>query len=146
MATFSAADLTSKPMFMGGYGNAMRVYGTVTPTAGAAADIYKPVRIPAGMTVTGFKVYNADLDTGGTAFAVKIGYTPVDSAAGPAAVLDYFTTANTFLSAVSLTEFKFAPIKFEYDVDVIFTVTTAATTFASGDIVAYVEGIATGRK
>jgi hypothetical protein len=146
MATFSATDLATKPLYMGGYGNAMRVYGTVTPTAGASADIYKPVRIPAGMTVTGLKVYNADLDTGGTAFAVKIGYTPVNSADGPTAVLDYFVTANTFLSATSLTEFKFAPIKFEYDVDVIMTVTTAATTFASGDVVVYVEGIATGRK
>jgi hypothetical protein len=146
MATFSAADLNSKTPYMGGYGNAMRVYGTVTPTAGAAADIYKPVRIPAGMTVTGLEINNADLDTGGTAFAVKIGYTPVNSADGPTAVLDYFTAATTFLSAASLTRFRFAPIKFEFDVDLIFTVTTAATTFASGDIVAYVEGLATGRK
>lgn len=146
MANFSAADLASKPLFMGGYGNAVHFYGTVAPTAGASADTYKPVRIPAGTTVTGLKINNDDLDTGGTAFAVKIGYTPVNSADGPTAVLDYFTTANTFLSAASLTDFRFLPIKFEYDVDVIFTVTTAATTFATGNITAIVSGIATGRK
>ena len=72
---------------MGVYGNAMKVYGSVTPTTGAAADVYKPVRIPAGMTVTGLKINNADLDTGGTAFAVKIGYMPVDSNDGLAATM-----------------------------------------------------------
>lgn len=146
MATFSATDLATKPMPMGGYGNAAKVWGSVTPTAGALADVYKPVRIPAGMTVTGLEINNADLDTGGTAFAVKIGYAPVNSSDGPTADDDYFSTATTFLSAASLTRFRFTPLKFEYDVDVTLTVTTAATTFASGAVVAYVDGEATGRK
>lgn len=146
MATTNAPDLTTKSLFMGGYGNAIHLYGTVAVTAGASADIYKPVRIPAGMTVTGLKINNDDLDTGGTAFAVKIGYAPVNAADGPTAVLDYFTAANTLLSAASLTDLRFLPIKFEYDVDVIFTVTTAATTIAAGNITAIVSGIATGRK
>lgn len=144
MATYSAADLVSKPLYMGGYGNAMKIYGTVTPTAGLLADVYKPVRIPAGMTVTGLQVNNADLDTGGTAFAVKIGYTPVNSADGPTADDDYFSAATTFLSGASLTSLRFPPLKFEKAVDVIFTVTTAATTFASGDVIVTVDGIATG--
>jgi hypothetical protein len=131
---------------MGGYGNAVKLYGSVSPTAGASADIYKPVRIPAGTTVVGLKINNDDLDTGGAAFAVKIGYTPVNSADGPAAVLDYFSPATTILSGAALTDLRFDPIKFEYDVDVIMTVTTAATTFATGEIIAIVDGIATGRK
>ena len=98
------------------------------------------------MTVTGLKINNADLDTGGTAFAVKIGYTPVDSNDGPAASDAYFSAGTTLLSAPNLTDLRFDPIKFEFPVDVIMTVTVAATTFASGAITAIAEGIATGRK
>jgi hypothetical protein len=146
MATHSASDLNSKPLPMGGYGNAAMVWGTVTPSSGALASVYRPVRIPAGMTVTGLKINNADLDTGGTAFAVKIGYTPVDSTAGPTADDDYFSAATTILSAAALTDLRFPPIKFEKDVYVDLTVTVAATTFASGDITAIVTGEATGVK
>lgn len=145
MTTFSAVDLNSKTRHMGAYGNAMKVYGTVTPTTGAAADVYKPVRIPAGMTVTGLKISNAKLDTGGTSFAVKIGYVPVDSNDGPAVSDAYFSAATTILSNPALTDLRFDPIKFEFPVDVIMTVTTPATTFASAAITAIVEGIAIGR-
>lgn len=146
MATHSAADLNTKPLPMGGYGNAAMIWGTVTPTSGALASVYRPVRIPAGMTVTGLKINNADLDTGGTSFAVKVGYTPVDAAAGPTADDDYFSVATTMLSGAALTDLRFPPIKFEKDVYIDLTVTTAATTFASGDITAIVTGEATGIK
>ena len=99
MATHSAPDLNTKPLPMGGYGNAATVYGSVTPTSGALASVYRPVRIPAGMTVTGLKINNDDLDTGGTAFAVKIGYTPVSATDGPAQNDTYFSPATTILSA-----------------------------------------------
>jgi len=146
MATHSAPDLNSKAMPMGGYGNAAVVWGTVTPSSGALASVYRPVRIPAGMTVTGLKISNADLDTGGTAFAVKIGYTPVDADAGPTADDDYFSAATTILSGAALTDLRFAPIKFEKDVYLDLTVTVAATTFAAGAITAIVNGEATGIK
>lgn len=146
MATHSAPDLNSKAMPMGGYGNALVVWGTVSPSSGALASVYRPVRIPAGMTVTGLKINNADLDTGGTSFAVKVGYTPVDAAVGPTADDDYFSGAITALSGKALTDLQFPPIKFEKDVYVDMTVTTAATTFASGDITAIVTGEATGIK
>src|SRR5688500_3249988 len=107
MATHSAPDLNSKALPMGGYGNAAMVWGTVAPSSGALASIYRPVRIPAGMTVTGLKINNDDLDTGGTAFAVKIGYTPVDSVAGPAVDDDYFSAATTILSGAALTDLRF---------------------------------------
>lgn len=144
MATHSAADLNTKPIPMGGYGNAAIVWGSVTPSSGALASVYRPVRIPAGMTVTGLRIHNPDMDTGGTAYAVKIGFTPVDSAAGPTADDDYFSTAVTHLSAVGDNVYRFDPIKFEKDVYLDLTVTVAATTFASGAITAIVTGEATG--
>lgn len=146
MATHSATDLNSKALPMGGYGNAAIVWGSVTPTSGALASVYRPVRIPAGMTVTGLRIHNPDMDTGATAFAVKIGYTPVNSADGPTADDDYFSTAVTHLTAVGDNVYRFAPIKFEKDVYVDLTVTVAATTFVSGSITAIVTGEATGIK
>jgi hypothetical protein len=144
MATHGAPDLNTKPLPMGGYGNAALVYGSVTPTSGALASVYRPVRIPAGMTVTGLRINNDDLDAGGTLFAVKIGYTPVDSLAGPAANDAYFSAATTILSAPNLTDLRFPPLKFEKDVYVDLTVTVAATTFVGGAITAIVTGDATG--
>lgn len=146
MATHSATDLNSKPLPMGGYGNAAMVWGTVTPSSGALASVYRPVRIPAGMTVTGLKLNNDDLDTGGTAFAVKIGYTPVNAADGPTASDAYFSAATTVLSAAALTDYRFDPIKFEKDVYVDLIVTVVATTFAAGEITVIVTGEATGVK
>jgi hypothetical protein len=146
MATYSATDLNSKALPMGGHGNAATVWGTVTPSSGALASVYRPVRIPAGMTVTGLKINNDDLDTGGTAFAVKIGYTPVNAADGPTANDSYFSAATTILSGAALTDLRFDPIKFEKDVYVDLTVTTAATTFAAGEITVIVSGEATGVK
>lgn len=146
MATHSSPDLNSKAIPMGGYGNANIVWGSVTPTSGALASVYRPVRIPAGMTVTGVRIVNDDLDTGGAAFAVKIGYTPVNADDGPDADDDYFSAAVTYLSAVGTNELRFHPIKFEKDVYVDLTVTVAATTFATGKITAVVTGEATGIK
>ena len=146
MATHSAPDLNTKPLPMGGYGNAATVYGSVTPTSGALASVYRPVRIPAGMTVTGLRINNDDLDASGTAFAVKIGYTPVSTTDGPAQNDAYFSPATTILSAANLTDLRFPPIKFEKDVYVDLTVTVAAATFSAGAITAVATGDATGVK
>ena len=146
MATFSAPDLNSKALPMGNYGNAAVVYGTATPSSGVAGSIYRPVRIPAGMSVTALRIVNDDMDTGGTTFAVKIGYTPVDPGQGPVENDNYFSAATTILSGPALTDLRFQPIKFEKDVYVILTVTVPATAFASGNITAIVAGEATGIK
>lgn len=145
MATFSAADLNTKARHMGGYGNAVVTFGTVTPTAGAAADVYRPVRIPAGMYLTGLDIVNDDLDTGATAMSAKIGYAPVDSD-GPTADDDYFSATATFLTAAGRKVCVFQPIKFEKDVYVTLTLTVAATTFASGNVTAIATGIGEGIK
>lgn len=146
MATHSAPDLNTKPLPMGGYGNAAMVYGSVTPTSGALASVYRPVRIPAGMTVTALRINNDDLDAGGSSFAVKIGYTPVSATDGPVQNDTYFSPATTILSAPNLTDLRFPPIKFEKDVYVDLTVTVAATTFSAGTITAVASGDATGVK
>lgn len=144
MATYSAPDLNTKPRHMGEFGNAVVAWGAVTPTGGLLADIYQAVVIPGGFQVTDLAVNFPDMDTGGTTLAVKIGYVPVDATAGPTAVLDYFSVADTFLTGTAGVKwFRFDPIKFENPVIVTFTVTTAATTFASGKIVvkAYGDGL-----
>jgi hypothetical protein len=144
MATFSAPDLNSKARFMDGYGNGVIVFGTVTTTAGASADVYRPVIIPAGMLVTDLDIVNDDLDTGST-ISAKIGYAPVNSD-GPDADDDYFAATATFMTAAGRKVCAFQPIKFEKDVYVTLTLTAAATTFASGKVTAVVKGQAEGVK
>lgn len=141
MATFNAPDLVTKPRHMGEFGNAVVVWGSVTPTAGAVADVFRPVIIPGGLQVTDISINFPDMDTGGTTLAVKIGYTPVDATDGPTADDAYFLAADTFLTgAAGVKWLRFDPIKFERPVILIMTVTTAAVTFASGKITAKVYG------
>lgn len=144
MATFKAVDLNTKPRMMGAEGNGLVIWGSVSPTAGASGDVYYPVRIPAGMLITQLDIVNDDLDTGGTAMSAKIGYEPVNSADGPAAVTDYFSATNTFLTAAGRKSCAFQPIKFEKDVYITLTLTVAATTFATGAVTAIATGQAEG--
>lgn len=146
MASFNAADLNTKARFMGGYGNGVIVFGTVSPTAGASGDVYRPTRIPAGMLVTDLDIVNDDLDTGGTSMSAKIGYEPVNAADGPVAVDDYFSATATFLTAAGRKTCTFQPIKFEKDVNITLTLTVAATTFATGKVTAIAKGQAEGVK
>ena len=62
MAIYNATDLNTKNRHMGGYGNAVVVYGSVTPTAAIFGDVYRPVIIPAGLDVTDVDIVNDDLD------------------------------------------------------------------------------------
>lgn len=144
-STYSAVDLNSKARHMGGYGNAVVVTGSVTPITGGVGDVYRPVRIPAGMLLTGLAIVNADLDSGAGAISGKIGYAPVD-ADGPAAVDDYFGATTTFLNAAGRKECVFQPIKFEKDVFITITLTIAASTFAAGAVTAIASGIGEGVK
>lgn len=148
MATFSATDLNTKNRFMGGDGNCAVTWGSVTPTAGASGDIYKVAIIPAGMEVTDVDIINDDLDSNvSPLIACKVGYTPVNSADGPTAADDYFAaTGKTFLNAAGRTSLAFQPIKFEYPVILIVTLTASAATFASGKVTAIIKGDAIGRK
>lgn len=146
MASFNAPDLNTKARMMGNSGNGLVIFGSVTPTAGASGDVYRPTRIPAGMLVTQLDIVNDDLDTGGTAMSAKVGYEPVNAADGPTASDAYFSATNTFLTAAGRRSFVFQPIKFEKDVFITLTLTVAATTFAAGAVTAIAVGQAEGIK
>lgn len=147
MASFNAPDLYTKNLHLGEFGNGFFCWGAVTPTAGALGDVYRPVRIPGGAEIADLVLNFPDMDTGGTAFAVKIGYEPVTTADGPVADDDYFSVATTVLSgATKELRCVFDPIKFERPVNVIITVTVAATTFVSGKIIAKAYGDNVGIK
>ena len=148
MATYNAADLNTRNRHMGGYGNAVVVYGSVTPAGGLLGDVYRPVIIPAGMDVTDVDIVNDKLDSNVTqTLAVKIGFAPVNAVDGPAAVDDYFAAAgNVSLRAAGRTPLAFQPIKFEKPVFLTFTLTGAAATFVSGKVTAIVKGDGIGVK
>lgn len=146
MATYKAADLGTKNRHMGEFGNITGVWGEVTPTAGLLADVFQPVIIPAGLEVWDLDIVSDDLDSGGTALAVKVGYAPVNADDGPVADDDYFSVASNFLSGAGRKVCVFQPIKFERAVVVTLTVTTAATTFAAGKVTVLVKGDGLGIK
>ncbi len=146
MATFSAADLSSKPRHMGGHGNAVVVYGSVTPAAGISGDVYRPVIIPAGVDVTDVDIVNDDLDSSGApAIACKVGYSPLNPEDGPIADDDYFAPAGTtLLRNAGRTSLAFQPVRFEKPVYLIITLTASSATFASGKVTAIVKGDGVG--
>ena len=145
MATYNATNLMSKPRHIGEFGNCVVTQGSVTPTTGALNDVYRPVIIPGGWEVTDVDIVYPDLDTG-SAMAVSVGYAPVNAADGPTANSTYFQAANTFVSGTAgKRSLAFKPIKFEQAVFLTITVTTAATTFASGEVTAIVKGDGVGK-
>lgn len=147
MATFNAADLNTRNRHMGGYGNAVVVYGSVTPTAALFGDIYRPVIIPAGLDVTDIDIINDDLDSSGApTITCKVGFAPLNAADGPFAVDDYFASGKTFLNTVGRTSLAFQPIKFEKPVFLTITLSSGAATFASGKVTAIVKGDGIGVK
>ncbi len=146
MASANATDLNTKNSHMGEFGNAWVKWGAVTPTAGAVNDVFRPVRIPAGIEVTDININWADLDSG-SALSVKIGYEPVNAVDGPVANDAYFQATNTFMSGTAgIRQLVFRPIKFEFPVYITIIPTIAATGFQSGEIVAKVYGENVGIK
>jgi hypothetical protein len=146
MAIFNATDLGSKPRHMGGHGNAVVVYGSLTPPAGVSGDIYRPVIIPAGVDVTDIDIVNDKLDSNGApAIACKVGYAPLHPADGPTADDVYFAAAGTtLLRNAGRTSLAFQPIRFERPVYLIITLTASSGTFASGKVTAIVKGDGVG--
>lgn len=142
MATFNAPDLVTKPRHMGEFGNCVVLWGSVTPTAGASGDIYRPCVIPAGLEVTDVDIISDDLDSNASpTMAAKVGFVPVDANNGPTANDAYFAASGTILfRAAGRTSLSFQPIKFEYPVILVITLTAASATFASGKVTAVVKG------
>lgn len=149
MATFDAVDLNSRSIMAGGpNGNAVVHTGKIVASAAGNGDIFRLVKIPAGTRVDAIQLANDDLDSNGApAAACKVGYTPVNSADGPAADDDYFAAAGqTFFQAAGVRLLNFDPITFDFDVFLIVTMTAAAATFAAGNIRATAIGENVGTK
>jgi hypothetical protein len=148
MATFNAPDLITKNRHMGGYGNAVVVYGSVTPAAAAVGDVYRPVIIPGGLDVTDVDIVNDDLDTSSTpTIGCRIGFAPVNANEGPAADDAYFSpSGNGLLRNAGRTGLAFQPLKFERPVFLTITITAGAAAFAAGRITAIVKGDGIGIK
>ncbi|MBA2658796.1 MAG: hypothetical protein H0U72_04400 [Nitrosospira sp.] len=148
MATFNAIDLSTKNRHMGGYGNTVVVYGSVTPAAGTLGDIYRPVIIPAGMDVTDIDIVNDKLDSNAApTVAVKIGFAPINTVDGPAADDAYFSApGNGLLKTAGRASLAFQPIKFEKPVFLTVTLSSGAATFSPGKVTAIVKGDGIGVK
>lgn len=148
MAIFNAPDLNTKPRHMGGYGNTVVVYGSVTPAGGATGDVYRPLIIPAGLEVTDVDIINDDLDNNVTpAITCKIGYSPINPNDGPTADDGYFApSSRNFLQSSGRTSLAFQPIKFEKPVFLTITLTASAANFISGRVTAIIKGDGIGVK
>jgi hypothetical protein len=139
--TVSASDLTTRSRHVGQYGEATifdsgRFLPGVNNNVG---DIWKILRIPAGVEISALQIVNGDLDTNGSPLlACKVGYTPVGTL--PAASDAYFiATGSTILRAPAVTWADFAsgangPLRVDLDIDLIVTLTAAAATAASAAV------------
>lgn len=150
MTIYSASDLLTKPVHMGGYGDATVASGSVTLTSAlTTSDKVRVCRIPAGMKVNALIVSHGDLDTGTGTLVANVGYEPVDSNLGPTANASYFASADTGFAAPSSGRVLagFDPIKFEQDVYLIVTPTANANAMTSGQklrvsVIGTAEGVA----
>jgi hypothetical protein len=149
MANIDSATLNDNG-YMQAFGNAVVATGSVAVTTPSDNDVIRIMKIPAGSRVSALIIANADLDSNGSpALAGSIGYAPVVSGDGPTASAAYFAAdGQTVLQAANDGKLyaKFAPVTFEKDVYLTFTVTEPAATFAAGSIYAVALGTARGVK
>lgn len=149
LANIDSATL-NKNDFMQAFGNCAQFDGQVAvASAPAATDVIRIMKILAGTKVQAVMIGNTDMDTGGTALAISLGYAPVVAGDGPAASAAYFGAAgDTVLTAANNGKMycNFDAITFDKDVYLTATVGVIATTFAAGTIRAVVTGEARGIK
>lgn len=149
MPTFRNASATPRHTPHGG--NAYEEVDSVTPTGGAAADIYRFGPFPAGLQVGDIAIKNADLDSNGApTLAIKGGYSFVDGSAAPAGADQAFIATGSAIlqsaSPVGGNRFLVKPVEIQKDWFLDLVVTNVAATFASGEITAFVRGKAVGAK
>lgn len=130
------------------YGNSAVHYDVLSVTSLATSDVLRLLRIPAGTRVDELIIICDKLDsTTSGALAVRIGYTPVNSANGPTADEDYFfPTGSTTLQAAGRKESTSDPLRFDYDVYVDAIVEVVPISMKAGDIHAIVRGEIVGTK
>ena len=128
MATYVSNQPSRPPVNSTGVNGPWMDSCKATPSAALALnDVVVLMDVPAGVRLETFRFYNGDLDTS-TTLAVKIGYrTKLPN--GTATDDDAFGSALTTLQAATTSwqERVFEPIKFNEPVQLIVTVTTAAT-------------------
>jgi hypothetical protein len=122
MATRESDSLRNPP-FHGEQGNLSVWRGDYAKAGVLNGDVLRLAVIPAGAEVTDMDLVHDDAGTGVTA---KLGYEPVNSSDGPAAVDDYWLAAGQDLAAAAGRIRSAAhAIRFDYDVYVILTVAGA---------------------
>ncbi len=102
--------------------------GKVTPSAALAlADVVVLLDVPAGVRLETLRFYNGDMDTG-TTLQISLGYR-TKLPGGSATALTAFGSALTTLQAATTSwqERVFEPVKFDEPVQIVATVTAAAT-------------------
>jgi hypothetical protein len=145
MATFAAPDIALKAVHSGSQSNQAVYHGAVTPTAGATADIYRPLRLPAGCRPFMVTFRNGDLDTNVTPTIVcKVGYSYVDGTAAPSGADTAFAAAGqTFLQSATAvgggTQFMVKPFAVAKEAYLELVLGTGSATFASAEVAAVVE-------
>lgn len=118
-----------------------------SPAAAAVSDTFD-YYIPAGVEISALAVQSDALDSNGSpTLAFKVGYLAVDAASTLTPVDNYFAAAGqTIARAGGRLACAFAPIKFNEDVIVRITVTTAVATLAVGKLWTIVSGNCDGPK
>lgn len=146
--TYSASDLTTRSRHVGAYGiGSIFDSGLFAPGSNnTIADVWKILRIPAGVEINQLCLINGDFDSS-TGLACKVGYAPVGTL--PTADDDYFlATGSTILRAAAVTWLDFAsgangPLKVDLDIDITITLTAAATGWQSANarMIAYCRNL-----
>lgn len=127
----------------GGQGGNAAVWSHSFAKAGVlTGDVLRIQKLPAGARIDEHKLVFADCGTGMT---VKIGYEPVNSADGPAAVDDYWGSGVDVATAAGASRSSAHPITFDYEVYVTVTVASADFT-GSPKLTSVASGEATGTK
>lgn len=128
MATYNSSQTGRAPVNATGVGGPWMDSSTITPSAALALnDVLVLLDVPAGVRLETLRFYGGDFDTG-TTLQVSLGYRtklPGGSATSAAA----FGSAVTTLQAATTSwqERTFAPVKFDEPVQIVATVTAAAT-------------------
>lgn len=133
------------PKFMPVTGAAVHLTDFINVAAAALADTFDWI-LPAGFDLSSLALQSGALDTNGSpTLAYKLGYLPIDPASTLTPVDNYFAAAaSTGLRAGGRITCAFEPIKFNEDVIVRLTVTTAVATLAAGRLWLIASGNCSG--
>jgi hypothetical protein len=121
MATKDSDFVKNNP-FHGEQGNESVWYGEYAKAGVLSGDIIRMCVVPAGARVDDMKFTFDDCGTGMTA---KVGYAPVNSVDGPAASDAYWGTGIDIATAAGVNRTSAHSIRFDFDVYVIVTISSA---------------------